>query len=117
MFLSTPLFQVDITNNNNPTITATVTGSATAENTNNDNDVNTSSSDNTNTNTNNGRNFKNGMEFGESLSEMFRKKKLLKSRAKKEEVGQKKKQVKGSILIQSLVSSLKLLSSTVPNKS
>ena len=91
-------------------ITATVTGEATASNVNNDNDVNTSSSTNTNTNTNNGRNFKMGMEFGKLVSEKI-KKNLIKRKkiTKKEADDQNASTVKGSFLVDSLISSLNLL--------
>ena len=91
-------------------ITATVTGEATASNVNNDADVNTSSSTNTNTNTNNGRNFKMGMEFGKLISEKI-KKNLMKRKktTKKATDDQNAKRVKGSFLVDSLISSLNLL--------
>ena len=98
--------QVTITNNNSPVITASVQGTATADNTNNDNDVNTATSMNTNTN-NNGRNFNQGLQFGRVLSE------TIKGKGKvRKELPPKNKS--GSILLETLISSLNLLKVSVP---
>ena len=99
--------QVTITNNNSPTITATVQGTASATNTNNDGDTNTASSTNTNTNTNNGRNFNQGLQFGRALSESLQGKAEAKRKVRK-------RKKSGSILLETLVSSLNLLKTSVP---
>ena len=104
-------FQVTITNNNSPTITATVQGTASAANTNNDNDQNTATSTNTNTNTN-GRNFNQGLQFGRALSETLQVKKKVKKKKVRKVLPQKNKS--GSILLDTLISSLNLLKTSVP---
>ena len=108
-----PFFlQVTITNNNSPVITASVQGTASATNQNNDNDQNTATSMNTNTN-NNGRNFNQGLQFGRALSETLR----VKEKVKKKEVRKvlpQKKNKSGSILLDTLISSLNLLKTSVP---
>ena len=104
-------FQVTITNNNSPVITATVQGTASAANTNNDADVNTATSTNTNTN-NNGRNFNQGLQFGRVLSETLQVKKKVKKKKVRKVLPQKNKS--GSILLDTLISSLNLLKTSVP---
>ena len=111
MFLNFLLFQVTITNNNSPTITATVQGTASATNTNNDADTNTATSTNTNMNTN-GRNFNQGLQFGRALSETLQVKERVRKRAKK--VLPQEEQKSGSILLDTLVSSLTLLKTSLP---
>ena len=99
-----------ITNNNSPVITASVQGTASAANTNNDNDQNTATSMNTNTN-NNGRNFNQGLQFGRVLSETLQGKGKVKKKVKKV---LPKKNKSGSILLETLISSLNLLKVSVP---
>ena len=107
-----PFFsQVTITNNNSPVITASVQGTATADNTNNDADVNTATSMNTNTN-NNGRNFNEGLQFGRVLSETIQGKGRVRKKVRK--VLPPKKNKSGSILLETLISSLNLLKVSVP---
>ena len=103
-------FQVTITNNNSPVIDVSVEGTATAENTNNDNDQNTATSMNTNTN-NNGRNFNQGLQFGRVLSETIQGQGKVKKKVKKE---LPQKNQSGSILLETLISSLNLLKVSVP---
>ena len=100
-----------ITNNNSPVITASVQGTASATNQNNDNDQNTATSMNTNTN-NNGRNFNLGLQFGRALSETLQVKEKLKKKKVRKVFPQKKKS--GSILLDTLISSLNLLKTSVP---
>ena len=102
--------QVTITNNNSPVITASVQGTATADNTNNDNDVNTATSMNTNTN-NNGRNFNQGLQFGRVLSETIQGKGRVRKKVRKVLPPKTKS---GSILLETLISSLNLLKVSVP---
>ena len=104
------VLQVTITNNNSPVITASVQGTASAANTNNDNDQNTATSMNTNTN-NNGRNFNQGLQFGRVLSETLQGKGKVEKKVRK--VLPKKKK-SGSILLETLISSLNLLKVSVP---
>ena len=99
-----------ITNNNSPTITATVQGTASATNTNNDADTNTATSTNTNMNTN-GRNFNQGLQFGRALSETLQVKGRVRKKAK---VLPQEEQKSGSILLDTLVSSLTLLKTSLP---
>ena len=106
------LFQVTITNNNSPTITATVQGTASATNTNNDADTNTATSTNTNMNTN-GRNFNQGLQFGRALSETLQVKGRVRKKAKVKVLPQEE-QKSGSILLDTLVSSLNLLKTSLP---
>ena len=101
-----------ITNNNSPVITASVQGTASATNQNNDNDQNTATSMNTNTN-NNGRNFNQGLQFGRALSETLQVKEKVKKKKVKKVLLQKKKK-SGSILLDTLISSLTLLKTSVP---
>ena len=109
VFLNFLLFQVTITNNNSPTITATVQGTASATNTNNDADTNTATSTNTNMNTN-GRNFNQGLQFGRALSETLQVKGRVRKKAKVKVLPQES----GSILLDTLVSSLTLLKTSLP---
>ena len=104
-------FQVTITNNNSPVITASVQGTASATNQNNDNDQNTATSMNTNTN-NNGRNFNQGLQFGRALSETLHVKEKVKKKKVRKVLPKKKKS--GSILLDTLISSLNLLKTSVP---
>ena len=100
-----------ITNNNSPVITASVQGTASATNQNNDNDQNTATSMNTNTN-NNGRNFNQGLQFGRALSETLQVKEKVKKKKVRKVLPKKKKS--GSILLDTLISSLNLLKTSVP---